>query len=117
MMCGHGGGGRGKRGRGKRFDADMHDRAGNVTWYGDNTTCNKRGQHRMHRAYVLLQGSEDPRVSAKDVDPFRGGDREEGGHGCGEDERGAVDPLVVNNYLGASAETTGRSEAVGNRAH
>ena len=92
-----------KRGQGRcrRTQLDVYDRRGGVR--GDRDSVDAV-EHRTDRAHVLLQRAQDRRRVPKDVDAFRGGDCEESRDGCGENERCAVDPLVIHDRTRASTE-------------
>jgi hypothetical protein len=57
------------------------------------------------RAHVLLQRVQDRRCVPENVVALRGGDRDER-RDSGENERGAVDALVIHDDTRARAETT-----------
>ena len=64
-----------------------------------------RVEYSPYRAHILLQLTQDRRRVLNDVDALRGGDREERWYCGGENERGAVNALVIHGDTEASAES------------
>ena len=73
-------------------------------------------EHGPDRTHVLLQRAQDRWRVPQDVDVLQGGDREERRDRGGDDERGAIDALVIHDDTRARAETARRVEAIDDRS-
>ena len=99
-------GGQLERARREWAQGHVDDRAGGVRGDGDAVGLVEDGAGGVD---VVLQRGEDGGCVSEDVDPLRGAHREQGRHGGGEDERGAVDALE------RGGETVGGGSSRGER--
>lgn len=79
------------------MQVDVDDRRGSMRGDRDND-----GPDPVENGRDLLQRAQDQRHAPRDVDPFRGSDRQDR---CGEDESCAVDALVINDDTRFGAKT------------